>query len=91
MSEVKQKDFELFKQEMKSDYALFTQDIKNTLENYFNKISNRVMLFCGLFVVAFAGYFEYMRIAHIKKSKKILQKYTFTAHPLKNQQGFVIF
>ena len=48
---------------MKSDYALFTQDIKNTLENYFNKISNRVMIFCGLFIVAFAGYFEYMRIA----------------------------
>ena len=67
---VTQKDFELFKQEMKSDYALFKQEIRTEIKSAKESIAKEVNDFIGkklnfligvviIFILAYAAYFEW--------------------------------
>ena len=66
---VTQKDFELFKQEMRSDISLFKQEIRNEIKSAKDSITKEVNDFIGrrlnfligvviVFIVAYATYFE---------------------------------
>ena len=62
-SAVTQKDFELFKQEMKSEYKLFTTQLDKNISDIIDKklavIIKWVIGVITVFVVAFSTYFEW--------------------------------
>ena len=98
-SAVTQKDFELFKQEMKSDISLFKQEIraeiksaKDDITKDINKfIGNRLNFLIGIvifFIVAYATYFEWTHnsINEINHQRAVLNLEESIKEVFKSQQ-----